>query len=328
MGLFVLWLFMVRLQWLRNMNSHRCPWEVVGLHWLRLRILRRQYRVVRRSLAYTRVGPCRRKPGGLALLWEHHLAKYLSWGDVCRVRAWVCERGCGILFVWEGCSVWGTLHRSQSVVSAQPRCCPEVSSCAVPGCVISRGFSLLRTPLSLLRASPLFHRVAGLREEHQTWFHAVAKAGKAVASALPSRRRDRDCCSDPLVAFSVPMIPVILRFVRALSSSALCPSLLRRQRGWNLCVKGCWRLTVGVLVFFGPLALAEGVGIQGSGSLLCFWFGLRCWCCLLLLLVACRRLFRFTAEEDICGFDPLLQYVVHSNSSFLVIPSVRISSSC
>ena len=76
---------------------------------------------------------------------------------------------------------------------------------------------------------PLFHRVAELREEHQTRFRAAAEAGKAVASALPSRRRDRGCCSDPLVASSAPMTLVILRFVGALSSSAFCPSLLKRQ---------------------------------------------------------------------------------------------------
>ena len=53
-------------------------------------------------------------------------------------------------------------------------------------------------------APTLFHRVAELREEHQAQFRVAAEAGKAVASALPS--------------------------------------LLRRQRGWNPCVMGCWRL--------------------------------------------------------------------------------------
>ena len=45
----------------------------------------------------------------------------------------------------------------------------------------------------------LFHRVAELREEHQTLFRAAAEAGKAVSSALPSCRRDRGCCSDPTI---------------------------------------------------------------------------------------------------------------------------------
>ena len=44
-------------------------------------------------------------------------------------------------------------------------------------------------------APTLFHRVAELREEHQARFRAAAEAGKAVASALSSRRRDRGCCS-------------------------------------------------------------------------------------------------------------------------------------
>ena len=45
----------------------------------------------------------------------------------------------------------------------------------------------------------LFHQVAELREEHQARFRATAEAGKAVASALPSRRRDRGCCFDPTI---------------------------------------------------------------------------------------------------------------------------------
>ena len=61
----------------------------------------------------------------------------------------------------------------------------------------------------------LFHRVAELREEHQARFRA---AGKAVASALPSRRRDRGCCSDPMIESSTPMNPSIPRLVGALSS--------------------------------------------------------------------------------------------------------------
>ena len=40
-------------------------------------------------------------------------------------------------------------------------------------------------------APTLFHRVAELREEHQARFRAAAEAGKAVASTLPSRHRDR-----------------------------------------------------------------------------------------------------------------------------------------
>ena len=64
----------------------------------------------------------------------------------------------------------------------------------------------------------LFHRVAELRKEHQAQFRAAAEAGKAVASALPSRRRDRGCCSDPAIESSTPMNPSIPRLVGALSS--------------------------------------------------------------------------------------------------------------
>ena len=83
-----------------------------------------------------------------------------------------------------------------------------------------------------------------------------------MPSALPSRCRDRGCCSDPLVAFSAPMIPAILQLVGAFSSSTLCPSLLRRQRGWNLCVMGCWRLIVGVLVFSALLHWLKGLRFE------------------------------------------------------------------
>ena len=55
----------------------------------------------------------------------------------------------------------------------------------------------------------LFHRVAELCEEHQSLFRAAAEAGKAVASALPSRRRDRGCCSDQSVASSASRNPAI-----------------------------------------------------------------------------------------------------------------------
>ena len=56
-------------------------------------------------------------------------------------------------------------------------------------------------PAPVLEGTPtLFHRVVELREEHQARFRAAAEAGKAVASALPSRRKDRGCCSDPALA--------------------------------------------------------------------------------------------------------------------------------
>ena len=74
-------------------------------------------------------------------------------------------------------------------------------------------------PAPVLEGAPtLFHRVAELREEHQARFRAAAEAGKAVSSALPSRCRDRGCCSDPALASSAFMNPVIPRLVGALSN--------------------------------------------------------------------------------------------------------------
>ena len=67
-------------------------------------------------------------------------------------------------------------------------------------------------------APTLFHRVAELREEHQARFRAAAEAGKAVASALSSRCRDRGCCSDPTSESSTTMNPSIPRLVGALSN--------------------------------------------------------------------------------------------------------------
>ena len=67
-------------------------------------------------------------------------------------------------------------------------------------------------------APTLFHWVAELREEHHARFCAAAEAGKAVASALPSRRRDRGCCSDTTIESSTPMNPSIPRLVGALSN--------------------------------------------------------------------------------------------------------------
>ena len=66
-------------------------------------------------------------------------------------------------------------------------------------------------------APTLFHRVAELREEHQARFRAAAEAGKAVSSALPSRRRDRGCCSEAALESSASMNPSIPRLVGALS---------------------------------------------------------------------------------------------------------------
>ena len=74
-------------------------------------------------------------------------------------------------------------------------------------------------PSPVLEGAPtLFHRVAELRDGHQALFRAAAEAGKAVASALPSRRRDQGCCSDPVLASSATMNPAIPRLVGALSN--------------------------------------------------------------------------------------------------------------
>ena len=210
---------MVRLRWLRNMNSHRSPWEVVGPRWLRLRILRLQCRVVRRSLSCARVGPHCRRPGWRSLLWEHHPTKlpFMRWRlqspsvslrkrmrHPLHLRRLQCPRDTVTFSV---CCISSALVLPRSLLLRSA------------GCVILRGFFFC-APHSRLEGAPtLFHRVAELRQEHQTRFHAAAEVGKVVVSALPSHRRDRGCCSDPSIASSAPMNPAIPRLVGALSSN-------------------------------------------------------------------------------------------------------------
>ena len=74
-------------------------------------------------------------------------------------------------------------------------------------------------PASVTEGAPtLFQRVAELREEHQARFRAAAEAGKAVFFALPSRHRDRGCCSDPALESLASMNPSIPRLVGARSN--------------------------------------------------------------------------------------------------------------
>ena len=97
-------------------------------------------------------------------------------------------------------------------------------------------FASADPPPALEGAPTLFHRVAELREEHQSRFRAAAEAGKAVASALPSRRRDRGCCSDPSVASLASMNPAIPRLVGALPNRrSLSSSFEEAARVESLC---------------------------------------------------------------------------------------------
>ena len=109
-------------------------------------------------------------------------------------------------------------------------------------------------------APTLFHRVAELREEHQAGFRAAAEAGKAVAFALPSHRRDRGCCSDPAIEASTSMNPSIPRLVGALSNRRLLSfSFEEAARVESLCNGMLAAQSSGF--WFRPSALVEGVGI-------------------------------------------------------------------
>ena len=90
--------------------------------------------------------------------------------------------------------------------------------------------------------STLFCRVAELHEEHRTRFPEAAETGKVVASALPSRLQNRGCCSDPSVASSASMNPVVPRPVGSLSNRRLLSFSFEEERGWSRCVMVCWQL--------------------------------------------------------------------------------------
>ena len=92
-----------------------------------------------------------------------------------------------------------------------------------------------------------------MREDHQARFRA---AGKAISSALPSRRRDRGCCSDLAIASSTPMNPSIPRLVGALSNRrSLNFSFEEAARVESLCNGMLASQSSGFLVFLGPSAL-------------------------------------------------------------------------
>ena len=94
------------------------------------------------------------------------------------------------------------------------------------------GLLAVTDPAPVAEGEPTcFHQVAELYEEHQARFRAAAEAGKAVASALPSRCRDRVCCSDTALESSASMNPSIPRLVVGLSNRRSLTSLLRRRGG-------------------------------------------------------------------------------------------------
>ena len=109
----------------------------------------------------------------------------------------------------------------------------------------------------------LFHRVAELCEEHQARFRAAEEAGKAVASALPSRRRDRGCCSDPMIESSIPMNPSIPRLVGARSSRrSLNFSFEEAARVESLCTGMLAALSSGFWLFSALLQWLKELGFE------------------------------------------------------------------
>ena len=129
-----------------------------------------------------------------------------------------------------------------------------------------KGLFASMDPTPVLEGAPtLFHRVAELREEHQTRFRAAAEAVKAVASALPSRRRDRGYCSDPSVASSASMNPAIPRLVGALSNRrSLSFSFEEAARVESLCNGMLASQSSGFWIFSALLHWLKELGFEAS----------------------------------------------------------------
>ena len=130
------------------------------------------------------------------------------------------------------------------------------------GCVTSRVCLLWWTDLLPLRVSP-------------PSFITCQSCGQSIASTFVQLRSLASFRRWPcrLVVATVVLVqtlhlrrqhPSTLGFPFSISARFL--SHLTRPRGWNPCVKGCWRLSRRVLVVFGAPPLAEGVGICGSRS--------------------------------------------------------------
>ena len=83
-----------------------------------------------------------------------------------------------------------------------------------------------------------------------------------MASALPSRRRDRGCCSEPSLEFSTPINPSIPRLVGALSNRrSLNFSFEEAARVESLGNGMLAAQSSGFCFFSASSALAKGVGI-------------------------------------------------------------------
>ena len=117
-----------------------------------------------------------------------------------------------------------------------PGAAPKSQPAPRKACDFEGLYALSDTALVAEGSPTLFHQVAELREEHQARFRAAAEAGKAVSSALPSRHRDRGCCSDPAIESWTPMNPSIPQLVGALSSRrSLNSSFEEAARVESLC---------------------------------------------------------------------------------------------
>ena len=99
-----------------------------------------------------------------------------------------------------------------------PAAAPESPPTPRRVCDFEGLFASMDRPSAAEGEPTLFHRVAELRAEHLQRFHEALETGKLPSSALTSRRRDHDCCSDPSVAAATPINTGILRLVGSLSN--------------------------------------------------------------------------------------------------------------
>ena len=97
-------------------------------------------------------------------------------------------------------------------------------------------FALVDRPSAAEGAPTLFHHVVELRVEHRQHFRAAAETGKLPSSALPSRRRDRGCYSNPSLVAAIPVNTGIHQLVGSLSNKcSLSFSFEEAARVESLC---------------------------------------------------------------------------------------------
>ena len=144
-----------------------------------------------------------------------------------------------------------------------PAAAPESTPAPRRVCDFEGLFALVDRLSATEGAPTLFHRVAELWADHRQHFHAAAEAGKLPSSALPSRRRNRGCCSDPSLAAATPINTGISRLVGSLSNKcSLSFSFEEAARVESLCKGLSSAQSSGFWLFSGLLYWLKELGFS------------------------------------------------------------------